>query len=105
GSRSSPRLRHLHPTLAGSGGAPARGPARSARRVDSTQATSGHGAPPDGPPNARTRGPAGAHSRGSVGPNSATVGQPTAAARRVGPESLPTAPPASDRRPARSPSV
>ena len=47
--------------------------------------------PPGRPATTRTWDPRGAHVAGSVGPKSATVGHPTAAARWVGPESLPTA--------------
>ena len=52
---------------------------------------------PEDPATTRTSGPRGAHTAGSVGPKTATVGQPTAAARWVGPESLPTAARASEK--------
>ena len=81
------------PTLA----PPARAgsPTRRGRRQQGPSAASrarrrARRAPSARPSITRTWAPTGAHTAGSVGPNSATVGQPTAAARWVGPESLPT---------------
>ena len=75
----------------GSRGSSLAGGASRARSVASTRPTPGQAEPSARPSITRTRGPTGAHMAGSVGPKRATVEQPTAAARCVGPESLPTA--------------